>query len=216
MLPIKKDVINFLENREYNAIMVRCPTVQKAFNILISLSYDKTSLVSWRAIEAIGVLSGQIAVREPETVRNLTGRLLWMIRDESGGIGWSCPEMLGEIVLNNPELCADIAPIIVSFHDEKMLLQGVLWAIGRMGAINNDTTAYAIPVVLQYLQSNDDIVRGYAVIALGSLGALGAVPLLKAMINDSSVLPCYTGEKIETKTVGELAADAVSKISGIG
>jgi HEAT repeat protein len=96
-----------------------------------------------------------------------------------------------------------------------MLLQGVLWAIGRIGALNNDTTGYAIPVVLQYLQSHNDIVRGYAVIALGSLGALGAVPLLKGMINDSSVVPCYIGGKIGTKTIEELAADAVSKIGAI-
>ena len=82
--------------------------------------------MSWRAIEAVGLASKEIARTRPELVRNTVGRLLWMIRDESGGIGWSSPEMLGEIVRNNPEQFADIAPIIVSFLDEDMLSAGVL------------------------------------------------------------------------------------------
>ena len=153
MHPQKKEVISLLEQKKYEEILKVSASVHKIINILISLSYDKKQYIAWRAIEAIGLVSKELAESDAETVRNIVGRLLWMIRDESGGIGWSVPETLGEIVRHNPQLCADIAPIIASFHEEKMLTAGVLWAVGRIGRINNETVGYAIPIVLPYLQS---------------------------------------------------------------
>ncbi len=139
MLPLKKEIIDLLEKRRYEDIINLSPSPNKVISVLITLSYDKTLRISWRAIEAIGLISKEIAKSDPGTVRNIAGRLLWMIRDESGGIGWSVPEILGEIVRNNPGLCSDLAPIIASFHEEKMLTAGVLWALGRIGKINNET-----------------------------------------------------------------------------
>jgi hypothetical protein len=211
--PLKKEVIRCLDRKTYEDIISLSPSIHKLTNILITLSYDKTRSISWRAIEAMGILARETARTDSERVRNIVGRLLWMIRDESGGIGWSCPEMLGEIVRNNRALCADIAPIIVSFHEEKMLLSGVLWAIGRMGRINNDTVGYAIPVVLPYLESNDNTVRGYAAFALGELGALGAAPKLEQIRNDNSSICCYEHGELIKKTVGDIAEEALLKIT---
>ena len=212
MLPLKKEVIRCLDEKTYENIIRLSPSIHKLTNILITLSYDKTRSISWRAIEAMGLVSRETARTDPERVRNIVGRLLWMIRDESGGIGWSCPEMLGEIVRNNRVLCADVAPIIVSFHEEKMLLPGVLWATGRMGRINNETVGYAIPVVLPYLQSEDNTVRGYAAFALGELGALGAAPKLEQIRNDNSSINYYEQGELINKTVGDIASEALLKI----
>ncbi len=213
MLPLKKEVIRCLDRKSYEDLIQLSPSSHKLTSILITLSYDKTKSMSWRAIEAMGVVSRETARTDPETVRNIVGRLLWMIRDESGGIGWSCPEMLGEIVRNNRVLFADVAPVIVSFHEEKMLRSGVLWAIGRMGRINNETVGYAIPVVLPYLQSEDNTVRGYAAFALGELGAVGAAQKLEQIKNDDSSIYCYEHGELNKKRVGEIAAEAILKIT---
>ena len=213
MLPVKKEVIQHLSDGKYKEIFRLSPSFHKLFNILISLSYDKSKSLSWRAIEAVGILSKEIAATDTEAVRNLTGRLLWMIRDESGGIGWSSPEMLGEIVRNNPVLCADIAPIIVSFHEEAMLASGVLWAVGRMGKINDETVGYAIPIVLQYLNSPNNTVRGYAAFALGSLGAIGALPRLESLVHDNSLIHYYEEGELGKKTIGDIATAAILKIN---
>ncbi|MEW6602967.1 MAG: DVU0298 family protein, partial [Nitrospirota bacterium] len=181
-------------------------------NILISLSYDKKKYISWRAIEAIGLVSKEIAESDTETVRNIVGRLLWMIRDESGGIGWSVPETLGEIVRNNRGLCADIAPIIASFHDEKMLTAGVLWAMGRIGNINDQTSGYAIPLILPYLQASDHVLRAYAAFALGRIGAVGAVPKLEQIRNDNSAVTYYEDGDLRQKTVGAFAEEALEEL----
>jgi HEAT repeat protein len=212
--PLKKEVTKYLEGKNYLGIITLSPSSHKIINLLITLTYDKSQSVSWRAMEAIGLLSKEIAKTDPEKVRNIVGRLLWMIRDESGGIGWSCPEMLGEIVRNNPDLCADIAPIIVSFHEEKMLISGVLWAIGRMGIINDETVGYAIPVTLQYLDSPDDTIRGYAAHAMGRLGAVGAVSKLEQLKSDESPIDFYEDGDLKKKRVGAIAEEALVKLNG--
>ncbi len=212
MQPLKKQVISLLEQKKYEEIMDGSGSVHKIINILISLSYDKNKYISWRAIEAIGLISKEISKSDTETVRNIVGRLLWMIRDESGGIGWSVPETLGEIVRNNPQLCADIAPIIASFHDEKMLTAGVLWALGRIGKINNEIVAYAIPIILPYLQSDDHTLRGYAAFALGSIGAIGAVSRLEQLMSDNNLVTYYENGKLLQKSVGGFAEEALEKL----
>jgi len=210
--PLKKEVISLLEQKKYEEIMNVAASVHKIINILISLSYDKNKYISWRAIEAIGLLSKEIAKSDTETVRNIVGRLLWMIRDESGGIGWSVPETLGEIVRNNPQLCADIAPIIASFHDEKMLTAGVLWALGRIGKINDETVGYAIPIILPYLQSADHTLRSYAAFALGRVGAIGAVSKLEQLRSDDNEVTFYEYGDLHRKTVGRFAEEALEKL----
>jgi len=212
MHPLKREVISLLEQKQYKELLKLSASVHKLINILISLSYDKNKYISWRAIEAIGLVSKEIAGSDTETVRNIVGRLLWMIRDESGGIGWSVPETLGEIVRNNPQLCADIAPIIASFHEEKMLASGVIWALGRIGKINDETVGYAIPIVLPYLQSDDHTLRGFAAVALGRLGAIGAVSKLEQLRSDNHAVTYYADGELRQKTVGGFAEEALEML----
>lgn len=213
MAHLKKNIINILERRDTAEFINLSSSKRKIVSVLVSLSYDKKDRISWRAIEAIGILTKEIAKKNPDSVRNIAGRLLWMIRDESGGIGWSVPEILGEIVLNNPVLCADLAPIIVSFHEEKMLTAGVLWAIGRMGKINKEMVDYAVPVALSYLNNEDHALRGYAAMALAGLKATEATDEIEKLKNDDGLLDIYRDGELYEKTVGEVAEDAILKIS---
>ena len=212
MLPVKKRIIDVLEKQSYHELIHLAPSHHKIVSNLVSLSYDKKNVLSWRAIEAVGVISKDISETDPDTVRNIAGRLLWMIRDESGGIGWSAPEMLGEIVRNNPVLCEDIAPIIVSFHTEAMLTAATLRAAGRIGPINNETVGYAIPILLSYLKSADNTVRGNAVYALGELGAVGARVLLARLKNDQAGFDFYDCGELKEITVAEMVSIALARM----
>lgn len=215
MHPLKKEIILLLNNKQYGEILSLSGSVHKIINILVTLSYNKTDQLAWRAMEAAGLITKEIAKAHPDIVRNIVGRLLWMMRDESGGIAWSAPEILGEIVRNNPELCADIAPILVSFHDEKMLTAGVLRAIGRIGDINNETTGYAVPNISPYLDSPDCTIRGYAIFALGSLEATGAIPSIEGLRNDDHLIDYYEDGELNRKTVGAIAEETLSRLRKI-
>jgi len=212
VLPLKKNILALLESRDLQEISSLKASPYKIINNLISLSYDKKSNISWRAIEAVGLFTGKMAKEDSEFVRNIVGRLLWMIRDESGGIGWSVPEMLGEIVKNNPVLCADIAPVIVSFYEELMLATGVLWAVGSMGKLDKDTLEYAVPLIRQFLNSPEAIQRGYAARTLGALGASDAIQDLEGLVSDDNLIPVYHDGDLQEKTVGDMATEALSRL----
>jgi hypothetical protein len=210
---VKEQIKNLLEQKDYAGLNNLSASRKKILTYLISLTYDKKSHIAWRAIEAIGLFTGELAKSDGEAVRHTAERLLWMIRDESGGIGWSSPEILGEIVINNPELCADIAPVIVSFHEEPPLCAGVIRAAGRIGKRNKEMAEYAIPIITGYLHSADSAVRGNAAWALGELGASDSAQEIKALGDDDTCVTFYEDGELKEKSIQSIAAEAVKKLN---
>lgn len=208
-MTLKDKIISVLEGREYDSLFDLWSENNRTRRIIISLTYDKQKILAWRAIEGIGILSKAMSAQQPQAVRNLVGNLLWMIRDESGGIGWSSPEMLGEIVRNNPVLCADIAPIIVFFHDEEPLLPGILWAFGRIGELHKELMLPSVKEIMPYLDHTSPIIRGLTVWALGKTVAHGSIAKLKDMTADSGLLTIYNNNRLIKTTVGSIALNAI-------
>jgi hypothetical protein len=206
---LKKKIITALESQEYESLFELWSENSRTMRIIISLTYDKKRLLAWRAIEGIGVLSKAIATEDPQEVRNLVGRLLWMIRDESGGIGWSSPEMLGEIVRNNPELCADIAPIIISFNYEEPLLPGLLWAAGRIGEMHKELMLPSVEEILPFLDHASPLIRGLTAWAVGRIGLEAPPSGLKKLVSDSSPLIIYEDGRLTETTIAKVASGAL-------
>ncbi len=181
---------------------------------LISLVYDKDNLQSWRAIEAIGLISGEIAKTNPEIIRNLSQRFLWMMRDESGNGPGSAPELLGEIVRSAPESFADIGQIVISFYDEKMLRRGVMRAIWRIIEKRPDLLTMTQAFMEQKLGLDDEDAetRAYAVMITGALGLQAFFPLVRELRNDSSPVRIYDKGEFRLGTVAEVAIKVVADI----
>lgn len=211
---IKEQVRGILNEQAYDRLFSLPASRKRILTMLISLTYDREDIVSWRAMEAIGLVTGEISASDPETVRHTVERLLWMIRDESGGIGWSVPETLAEIVVNNPELCSDIPPIIVSFHDEPPLRAGILRAIGRIGTLSQEMVRDALPVLRKYLHSDDSTVRGTAAWALGELNMPDTEDDLKALLEDAAPVTLYEKGGFKEKTVGLIARESLENLKG--
>ncbi len=209
---LKKELANLLKEKKYDELIKESSNVRKVLTMLISMTYDKDSVISWRAIEAIGLITARISVTDPDLVKSTAGRFTWMMRDESGGICWSAPEILGEIVRNNPVLCADIATVVVSFHDELMFTAGVMRAAGRMGKTHVEMVDYAGPIIVSYLNSPDRLIRGYAAWAAGELGIARASDRLEDLRSDTEVIPFYEEEDLKKKTIGEFAKAALAKL----
>ena len=174
---------------------------------LISLTYDKEDALCWRAIEAIGIISGGMAVKQPEKIRNLVQRLLWMLRDESGNNVGSAPEILGEIVRNSPDTFSDIAPIIASFEDEEMLRRGVLRALVRISEKRPDLVMASASLAGRYLGDQDAVLRAYAVLLAGRLGLKEYLPALEDLARDTSCIRIYKDGELRDMTVGKIAGE---------
>jgi hypothetical protein len=205
----REEVVKALQEKNYTALSEAARAGRGIFRLLISLTYDKKSVISWRAMEAVGLAAGALAVREPETVRNLVQRLLWMLRDESGNNPWGVPEILGEIVRNSAGLLADLPPIIASFHDEEMLRPGVLRALERIAGVKPGLVMESSPLAGLYLDDTNPVVRAYAAMLGGRLCLTELLPVIEQLIKDDSAVTLYEGGDLVTTTVGKKASEVV-------
>ncbi len=129
------------------------------------LAYDKETLSGWRAIRAIGMAARAIVHEEQAFLRETIRKLLWSLSDESGGIGWSAPEIIGEIICSDPEGFKDIIPIVSGIYDieEEVFRPGIVYALSRIAEQRPDLVALQKDVVLRALTDKDVLVRYFAI-----------------------------------------------------
>jgi HEAT repeat protein len=175
--------------------------------------------IRWHAVSALGAIVAVIAEEDLEAARAIVRRLIWNLNDESGGVGWGAPEALAEILARHEGLAGEYGHLLVSymrpgasFLELPALQRGLMWGMGRVAQVRpgllSPTEAPAL--LLPYLDAPDPEVRGLAARALGLLGAEAARERLLALGSDGAALLLYDRGKLETVTVGELAAAALS------
>jgi len=202
---LKEEIKGALLGRDFEKVARLALADKRVFRMLISLAYDKEDLLCWRAIEAMGKAAGAIAEKDPAIVRNIVQRLIWSVREESGGIGWSAPEMLGEIVINSPLTCADIPPIILSFYEEESFLKGVLWAMGRIVHAGISGMEGSYEVAKEALNHKDPSVRGLALCAIPETRIVETADKIKDMMDDEGRLKIYENHELFETRVGDIA-----------
>lgn len=118
---------------------------------LTALSFDPDTSVTSRAIKITGLAAKIIAERDPEYVRNYLLRLFWLVNDESGGICWKAPELIGEILYQCPQF-EQFFPMLISLldldkEDAPRFRTGSLWAIGHVAQVARKAMQPALPHV---------------------------------------------------------------------
>lgn len=192
---------------DFDSIVSLALREKRVFRILISFTYDKTELICWRAIEAIGRAAGALKEKDPIFVRNIVQRLLWSLSEESGGIGWSSPEILGEIIINAPDLFPDIPPIILSFTDEESFLPGVLWSMGRIASegINGLDRDLSREIIIKSLNHKSSAVRGISIWAAKMLKMKELNDRISPLLADEEEFLFYEDHTLKRMTVREMA-----------
>jgi HEAT repeat protein len=225
----KKRISSRLKTEPLDAVLaeVRRLPPREAVSPLIAGLSNAVGNVKWHAVSALGLVMAMLAKEDMEAARNIMRRLMWSLNDESGSVGWGVPEAMAEIMANHDGLAEEYAHILVAYMREDgsylellPLQRGLMWGIGRLAGARPDllkkweAPAYLFP----YLDSEDPEVRGLAARALGILRDEGAKGKLAVLKNDSSGVLLYDKGKLETKTVGELAGEALvfSLPSGAG
>jgi len=176
----------------------------------------------WPAVTLMGLLTAELAERDLESARVVMRTLMWNLTEECGGIAWGVPESMAEIMACHEILASEYAPILISYTREdgnfleyEPLQRGVMWGIGRLAQVRpellrtNDAGRYLLP----YLESDDATVRGLAAWALGLIGTREAGAKLEALLEDREPVRIYLDRELVPSTVGELARQAVARIS---
>ena len=208
---LKNELKQALTGGDYDRVAGLALADKRTFGKLIALAYNKDELICWRAIEGIGAAAAAVSWQDQAAVRNVVQRILWSAREESGGMGWSAPELLAEIVIAAPRQFPDIPPIIVSLHsedEEKVLLKGVLRAAGRMGESGITGINGCDEIVRASLRHNDPQVRGLAVWA-ATRADIDAGEIIGGLATDRGEVTIYESGELVRRPVGELAREAL-------
>ena len=193
---------------------------REVMNPLFSFLYNENELVRWRAVTVMGQIMRNLAERDMESAREFMRRLMWSLNEESGGIGWGAPEAMGEIMACHEELANEYVLIFVSYLDPRgnfleyeMLQRGLLWGLIRLAESRPERAMAAAAHIGRYLQSGDATVRGLAAWAAGLLQAHETRSGLEELLSDKSELRLYSGGKMETLTVRDLAEKGISLLN---
>lgn len=208
---IKSRIINLLKTCSYDEIAETAKKDKGVIRRIIALAYDKEDVLSWRAIEAMGIIAGRLSGERIDVIRDTIRRLLWSMGEESGGIGWSSAEMLGEIIRSDPDEFADIIPIVWSFKEEDMFRPGVLRAMGRIADVRPDLVAFISKDLRPMLSDKNPAVRAYAVWVIGKLGIRDFFEDIASLSGDNSIVSFYQDFELAKKTVGCIVREVSGK-----
>jgi len=169
-------------------------------------------------VTAMGLVVSCLADENMESARVVMRRFMWNLNEESGGIGWGCPEALGECMARSERLADEYGCILGSYlHPERnfiehpALQEGVLWGIGRLAHARPALTVDCTELLAPFLGSPEAALRGLAAQACGPMADARLTPLLEKLATDGASFQLYRGERLETCSVGELAAQALRR-----
>jgi len=201
----KEGVIALLEERRLEELAGLVAQKKGILRYLNRLLFERDTLLRWRAVEAMGAVADRLAGENPEAVRVMLRSLLWSINDESGGIGWSAPECIGEIIYRRPGLFGEFASIIISHAEEEMLRRGVLWAAGRIAQAGPGLVREEVKDLAGYLDDPDPAVRGYTIRFLSIMGERPEPARHRPLLEDGARVPLYEDGRLYEVRVAKLA-----------
>jgi hypothetical protein len=181
----------------------------------MSLSFDHDELVRWRAIEAFGKVAGLQAELGLEKVRDLVRRLLWLMNDESGGLGWHSPELIGEVIYNIPEFADEYGILLPAYVKEEPFERGAHIAMSRVALKRPDVFVKFQKVIARSLNDEDELIRGFAALVLGLTGSKTVLASIEELRTDSERFTIYdfdSGNITET-SVADMAERAIRKMN---
>lgn len=171
MQNLKKNLLAALEENNSDAVVLLAGRDKKVLSQLVRIAYDKETLAGWRAIRAIGLAARELVLTDYDYLREMVRKLLWSLSDESGGIGWSAPEIMGEIVSSNPARFQDIVPLIAEVYtiEERIFRPGVLYALVRIASVDPDVVMPHKDIVFHGLVDDNALARIYSLELLQKL-----------------------------------------------
>ncbi|WP_456324769.1 DVU0298 family protein [Desulfonauticus submarinus] len=153
--------------------------LKKVVNPLFSALLHPEEKIRWHGISAFGLVVNEMAKNHMEDARIVMRRFMWMLNDESGGIGWGVPEAMGEIMAVNSQIANEYHTILFSYLQENEqgkdnfleyapLRRGAYWGTARLAqkrpnlgikaqdkilaALNLETDAYILVYSILFLK----------------------------------------------------------------
>lgn len=205
----KAELKELLANRDNEELLRWASSVRNPLRVLISLTYDEDELARWRAIEAVGLVAVLQRTSDLEKIRDIIRRMMWLMNDESGGLGWHSPEMVGEILVNVPELIPEYAGLLPAYFHEEPFERGTWSAVSRVAAINSEIFREFTEEIETALTDPDPYIRCYVALILEKVCGLKCREAVIRLVGDHQTLALYdfqTGQ-LRGVTVEQIAIE---------
>jgi hypothetical protein len=209
----RNKVRELLNLRDHDRLLSLTNADRGIRRILFSFIFDNDELTRWRAIEAMGKVTALQAESDIEKTRDLVRRLLWLMSDESGGLGWHSPEVIGEILVNVPDLIDEFAPLLPAYLREEPFERGTHLAVYRVASVDKTPFAECRTELLASLRNQDQVIRSLAALALGAIDLKAHYNDIAGLKGDTDEVTLYdfdTGQLRET-TVEQIALETVAE-----
>jgi hypothetical protein len=228
MSDLKIIILRLLESNALSDIADNAARYRRVLSHLIRLSYAKDTLVGWRAIIAVGMAARKIVATDRAFLRATCRKLLWSLTDESGGIGWSAPELLGEIISADPRGFADLIPLIASVYgvEEDVFRPGVVYALSRIAESAPELVLDQQKVIMFSLHDKDPLVRAFGLQLAGALWETAirtnawsqefnekVCQAVKHLNNDSREVWVYQDDGFQSVIVKDIAMETIRIVS---
>lgn len=197
----KAKVEKLIMTRDFERLVNLAEEDKRVVRFVMRCLYHADELRRKKAVEALGIICNSIAEKDARVVLNILRQLWWSVNDESGGIGWSAPEAMAEIVKHRPDDFSAYGSIALSYLDEELLCRGSLWAAGTLAKVRPGFVSRVLPQIKMFLKSDDPVLRGYAARALSAAG----VGELEPLQYDRAPVTVYEKGALSSRTVAELA-----------
>jgi hypothetical protein len=188
---------------------------KRVWRLLQSNLYQTDETLRWHSIEAIAtLLRKQWDLGQKGKVRDYVRRLIWSISDESGGIGWSAPQAIAEIVVTVPQLYEPFVNIMIDrAFSEPTLIKGGLWGIGRLGRRARPSVRLFQDIILASFTLDEPETLGLAAWAMGEVKYRPALPYLQKLRRRHEPVRIYVAPRLLEKSLGSWVRKAIVEIN---
>ncbi len=209
----RRQLLSLLELNDLSSVVSMVKENRRFLSHLVRIAYDKETVAGWRSIKAVGLAARAIVNDEYPFLREMIRKLLWSLSDESGGIGWSAPEMIGEIVCADPERFQDIIPILTGIYDveEEVFRPGILYALSRIAESKPELIVSYANLALRALDDHNPLVRYFGLELLSRVkGSLEpdtlktATNMIQMLAGDRSEVWVYKDSGFINIQIGEV------------
>jgi hypothetical protein len=214
---VKKHAEDLLKKRDLDHLLELCERDRRFWQEVRFRLYEIDESLRWAAIEtAAKLMQRWWKAGHEEKVRRYIRTLFWSMTDESGGIGWSAPQTIAEIIALVPELIDPYGSMMIAYSvEEPPLIKGCLWGIGRLGLKIAESVDFFRDKVLAVFRSDDAEILGLASWALGEAGFIHALPDLKKLCSRTEPVRIYMDGVFREKTLGRWSEEAIKKIEKV-
>lgn len=167
---LKKLVLSVLEDgppeksweklREFDPLQI--------INPLFTALLNSSPRVKWHGVSCFGRVVPLICRQYGlERGRVVMRRFMWMLNDESGGIGWGIPESMGEVMACHEQLAREYHSILLSymwdsggkdnFLEYAPLRRGAFWGSARLAQSRPDMVACIGDKIMWAIENEEDI-----------------------------------------------------------